>query len=597
MRSFLASSRNISSNVRKSYLRTVRKASPVSCSPSLLQYRSLRSTGKRRILESINSNSNSHNDEPEESLSPHPNAPTEKDEPWKSLLEMPARASWRVTSSVPPLPLQNALTFVLNEGGRNRKHLRRAHEAVLEQHKALAARRDRERQRLVLGTEYKPIDQQRDEGIRSVMYGPDEALSSVLFRLYPHYSVVERVLKEARSLLGNSFQPTSILDFGVGIGSSSAAAINVFSESTQWVHGVDPSQTMRDGGKAFLGELLQQIQQQSDAAASLSTSEPRFVSPRTTFSSHLSADDEAAAPGATFCLALFCYTATELPQIAATLAAAAVCWEKIRPGGLFVMIEPGTPDGFSSVRSVRNMMLDCFSVTDDATAETCHIISPCTHNGRCPLERYHNKDKPKSRMTQQSLEDLVKELSENNDNPDTDSDDDSDEEDGIRKGYCSFVQSMPGGIGSGKGEKFSYIVAQKRKGNHTSSPLPRFNGDSLPDLLEQALKATKMSVRPDPDLLDKAVDLETRFLDSDHDELGLELLCGDSNRRNFGRIIRAPKKNKGHVLIDYCIAPGKIARNKVSKSLSKRIPGIYSASRKSRWGGLWPHTLHLQDKR
>jgi SAM-dependent methyltransferase len=356
------------------------------------QHRSLRSSGKLRPVDK-ESDDDSYDD-----IVPHPLAATEKREPWKTLLEMPARAAWRVTSSVPPSNLQTALTAVLNEGGRNRKQLQRTHEAVLEQHKALAQRRDRERQRLVLGLDYKPIDQQRDEGIHSVMYGPDEALSSFYFRLFPHYVVVQRVLKEARSLLGHSFCPLRVLDFGIGVGSSSAAAIDTFATSVQWVHGIDPSQTMRDGAKFFLDEFLLQTQK-----ASISVASDTISMPRTTFSAHISAE---AAPG-TFCLALLCYTASELPHNAATLAAAAVCWEKLRPGGLFVMVEPGTPDGFSSVRSVRNMLLDCFSEFDESSQETCHVIAPCTHNGPCPMERYQNKANAKYRKTQQVYDEVV----------------------------------------------------------------------------------------------------------------------------------------------------------------------------------------------
>lgn len=83
----------------------------------------------------------------------------------------------------------------------------------------------------------------------------------------------------------------------------------------------------------------------------------------------------------------------------------------------------------------------------------------------------------------------------------------------------------------------------------------------------------------------------------------------------MGRLIRAPLKRKGHVLLDYCSAgctaggcskkkkndwsdssstmndgtQGRIVRQKVSRGWSARAaPGCYSAARKARWGGLWP---------
>jgi ribosomal protein RSM22 (predicted rRNA methylase) len=86
------------------------------------------------------------------------------------------------------------------------------------------------------------------------------------------------------------------------------------------------------------------------------------------------------------------------------------------------------------------------------------------------------------------------------------------------------------------------------------------------------------------------VALEARYLDSDADDLGLELLQGDANRSSYGRIIRAPMKKRGHVYIDYCGAPGRLMRARITKSLDYSVaPGIYTAARKARWGGLFPN--------
>jgi ribosomal protein RSM22 (predicted rRNA methylase) len=260
---------------------------------------------------------------------------------------------------------------------------------------------------------------------------------------------------------------------------------------------------------------------------------------------------------------------------------------------LFVMVEPGTPDGFSSVRSVRNMLLDCFSESDESSHETCHVIAPCTHNGPCPMERYQNKANSKYRKTQQLYDEIVVASDDEAVSEEDNDEDDEDDEDGKRKGYCSFVQSMPGGTGRGKGEKFCYLVAHKRSPNMESQTELRFATDNLPELLHRTLASTTTSgdqrQPSDAALLKEALDLEARFVDSNDDSLGLELVCGDENRQTYGRIIRAPKKKKGHVLIDCCVAPGKVVRSRISKSTSYDAPGVYAASRKSRWGGLWPH--------
>merc|ERR1712226_464887 len=77
------------------------------------------------------------------------------------------------------------------------------------------------------------------------------------------------------------------------------------------------------------------------------------------------------------------------------------------------------------------------------------------------------------------------------------------------------------------------------------------------------------------------------------DLLGLSDLVGDENRHSFGRIMRAPIKKKGHVIVDYCTSglsgKGRIVRHRVGKSsCSKAAPGQYLAARKARWGGFWP---------
>mmetsp|Transcript_13004 Transcript_13004/g.20646 ORF Transcript_13004/g.20646 Transcript_13004/m.20646 type:complete len:221 (+) Transcript_13004:1-663(+) len=112
------------------------------------------------------------------------------------------------------------------------------------------------------------------------------------------------------------------------------------------------------------------------------------------------------------------------------------------------------------------------------------------------------------------------------------------------------------------------------------------------------------------EILQRALEVEDKFLDSTIDKLGLEMLTGDQRRKGWGRLIRAPLKKKGHILIDYCSAgcggkdggscsnsssnnldgtKGRIIRQKVSRGWSARAaPGCYSAARKARWGGLWP---------
>jgi ribosomal protein RSM22 (predicted rRNA methylase) len=493
--------------------------------------------------------------------------------PWKTLLEMPARASWRVSTAHLPQPLADAQDNLLNETYRSKKQLHKTNQDVMITHKGLADRRERERMRTVGNREYKKKEKKRDEAVHPVFYGPDETLANLKFRLHPNYAVSKRVLEECRSLIGReTWSPKRVIDFGVGCGSASAATMDVW-DDIEWIHGIDPSHTMREGAKALLDDLSSQGEQRN--------------APRITMSTHLTAE----ASSTTFDLALFAYTATELPHGVSTLAAAAILWGKLRPGGILVMIEPGTPDGFSSIRTVRSMLLDCCRPDGKVEGEEeCHILAPCPHNGPCPMERF-----------------ALNRRDDGNDESDNESDEDEEDDDGndnddkdltTRSGFCSFVQTMPGGKTRSKGEKFSYIVAQKRIcGESLEDPHP-FDDVNITELLIRTKAAAKSEIEDTTNvelerLQRDAVEIEARYLDADEDHLGLELLRGDRKRSSFGRIIQAPRKKKGHVLIDCCTAPGRIVTHIIPKSMSNAAPGVYSAARKSRWGGFWPDLDHV----
>jgi len=197
--------------------------------------------------------------------------------------------------------------------------------------------------------------------------------------------------------------------------------------------------------------------------------------------------------------------------------------------------------------------------------------------------------------------------------------------------FCSFIHGMPNGEGGKHGERFSYLVVQKRVTGESENSINSIaaaaavaaavaaalrhesneNDDSLSnvdivDLLAQSMEARKTKIDTKEssrgrELLQQAVEIEKHFIQSEDDFLGLELVKGNTHS-SWGRIIRAPIKKKGHVIVDYCTSTtvqddemgdmeeeGKIIRQRVSRRPSERAaPGKFMAARKSRWGGLWP---------
>ena len=396
----------------------------------------------------------------------------------------------------------------------------------------------------------------------------------------------------------------------VGTGAASAAALEVFNttessaSSIEWIHGIEPSHSMRECSERLLESVG------NNHGENRTNNSPL----RITFSDTLSPDTASS-----FDLAICAYTAMELVEWRSSLTAAALLFEKLNPNGVLVLIEPGTPDGFNSLRAIRNMLLDCCPPEDydPDWPETCHVIAPCTHNGPCPMERHKKNfvklgkkgyDMPQETSSGDSIDEVEDEDFDEIDWDDeyiTDDDDDDEasfnhlsssgkhyrETKAFNSSFCSFVQSMPGSE-KGKGEKFSYLVVQKRlKGEVVDSDLSAFRNIKVSDMLASVHKADmQRDDRALGKLFEQARDVESLYLDAEDDDLGLELLRGDDQRQSMGRIIRAPIKKRGHVYIDYCTSPGRILRERVTKASSHVAPGIYSAARKSRWGGYWPDT-------
>ena len=160
--------------------------------------------------------------------------------------------------------------------------------------------------------------------------------------------------------------------------------------------------------------------------------------------------------------------------------------------------------------------------------------------------------------------------------------------------FCSFVHQFPGGARRKKGEKFSYLVLQKRIASDSTTDDQALEGDALDeDIVEMMSKSVHHSNKVKDqerqkrkehrhfnklvsdgkhdedyvhsvygnyhknqanDILQRAVGIEDEYIESKMDKLGLEMLCGDDRRKGWGRLIRAPLKRKGHTLIDYCSA-------------------------------------------
>jgi ribosomal protein RSM22 (predicted rRNA methylase) len=543
--------------------------------------------------------------------------------PWHNLLVYPSRALWRSSPIPPPPYILETQAKIIKASERTPKQLRRTNDRIVANHLSLSDLRERERRKMVNGSGHSgssiAAKKQggRDGSINPVFYSPEHSICSLKYRLVPNYSITRRILAETQSLLGKEvFQPKRILDVGIGAGSASAAALDFLNEQkseskdggtykgVEWLHGIDPSQSMRDASNIMLSTVLER-----------QTLTPnRRPTTRLTFGNSIvsTGRDDAAKSGGTFDLALCSYTLHEVPSVAASLSLSAIVWEKLEPGGVAIFIEPGTPDGFNALRSIRSMLLDVCPPDNKENVdgeEECHIIAPCTHHGTCPMVR-HQKNFFRKKINEEDVDDEDDDTeADEYEEIDLDNEDDkhfsAEETDVFDTAFCSFVHGMPGNTRRKQGEKFSYLVVQKRL-TDSSGQLADYEANNpfsetnIVDLLKQSLAAGKDTKRKigqeSKSFLDSAREIEEKFLNTEDDRLGLELVRGN-NRKSFGRIVRAPIKKKGHVILDYCgstpddegVETGRIVRSKVTRSQSsKGAPGMYPSSRKARWGGFWP---------
>lgn len=167
-------------------------------------------------------------------------------------------------------------------------------------------------------------------------------------RLPATFAAVDRVLGEL-ALLRPGFAPASLLDAGAGPGTASWAAAG------HWP-GLQ-NITFLDQSAAFLA-----------LAAELA----RAGSPAVARASALQGDIETLPAGTSADLVVAAYALAELP-LARAAAAAAGLWQASRQA--LVLVEPGTPQGFTRLREARRRLV----------AEGAVPVAPCTHALACPI--------------------------------------------------------------------------------------------------------------------------------------------------------------------------------------------------------------------
>ncbi|KAI8139793.1 mitochondrial small ribosomal subunit Rsm22-domain-containing protein [Fennellomyces sp. T-0311] len=183
----------------------------------------------------------------------------------------------------------------------------------------------------------------------TLAYGPRESIAYAAGVMPSTYAATFNVLAEVSQRISD-FGPKTMLDFGTGPGTALWAAQEIFTDLQSCV-GVDLSEDM-----LTIAEQLQ---------ASLSPNVD------IEFKRYLAVVPHAPKPD----LVVSAFTLGDLPSQVLQRSIVEQLWDQT--GDILVLIDRGTPIGFSNIARARQWILD--------GDKNVHVVAPCPHDGPCPL--------------------------------------------------------------------------------------------------------------------------------------------------------------------------------------------------------------------
>ncbi|KAI7880515.1 Rsm22-domain-containing protein [Lichtheimia hyalospora FSU 10163] len=301
----------------------------------------------------------------------------------------------------------------------------------------------------------------------TVAYGPRESLAYLAGAMPSAYAATFNVLHEISHRLPD-FKPKTILDFGTGPGTALWASHQVY-EDIQHCTGVDLSEDMLSIAERLQGSVAPQLP--------------------IDFKRYLALGPEAPKPD----LVISAFTLGDIPSAALQKSIVRQLWDMT--GNVLVLIDRGTPIGFSNIARARQYVLD--------TNDSVHVVAPCPHDKPCPL--LYSPDAKPDRL------------------------------------WCHFSQRV---------QRPQFLMKTK----HSKS-----NAEDA----KYSYVVLRRGERP-------------KATEGDH----------ASEAYTWSRLVQAPMKKQGHVIMDVCTNEGEIQRMVVPKSQGK-VP--YKDARKIAWGDLFPH--------
>ncbi|KAJ4711836.1 methyltransferase-like protein 17, mitochondrial [Melia azedarach] len=377
-----------------------------------------------------------------------------------------------------------------------------------------------------------------------------------------------KVLTEVRRRLPG-FSPAKVLDFGAGTGSAFWALREVWPRSLEKVNLVEPSQSMQRAGQSLIQGLkdLPLIHSYTSIQA---------------LTKHISKSEREHD------LVIASYVLGEIPSLKDRITIVRQLWDLTQGCS-------GTPQGSSIISQMRSHILWMEKrksrksenhKSKDAKKETSkdlvnlrsgvHIVAPCPHDGRCPLEnsgKYCHFAQRLQRTTTQR----------------------------------AYKHSKGESLRGFEDEKFSFVAF--RRGQRPREPWP-LDGIKFETLKEQHANRNPEDLEIDYEDLMKQSEAELVpyeknnkvYYESDANEHDVDDGNEDWERKEeetshadlgggWGRIIFSPVRRGRQVAMDVCRSiksdgsEGSFQHLVFTRS---KNPTLHRLARKSLWGDLWP---------
>ncbi|RMZ85849.1 hypothetical protein DV737_g468, partial [Chaetothyriales sp. CBS 132003] len=414
-----------------------------------------------------------------------------------------------------------------------------------------------------------------------VFMGEMEANAFLTAVMPPAYAAITSVLVETRKRLGQTWLTellakeggARVLDAGAG-GAGILAWNEVVNAHWESVHSADASPPRTPTTRAVVLTGSDPLRHRSAALLENTTFLPRLPDYVHARDKPTLDDERSTQSRKQFDVIISAYSLLPFKEDWEKKQYVQNLWSLLRPtGGILILIEKGMPRGFEAVAGARDMLLERYiatpeghsthytakqSVDEDAVHRPLPgmIVAPCTNHEKCPMYRVPGESRG-------------------------------------RKDFCSFQQRyirpppMQRVLGARDRNHddvdFSYVSVMKGRDLRERQ---FSNWNHLSDPLSSAKTASGARAQSHGNTDRWRQECKTGFATTTPDTVAAATDSGTGlpPTHLLPRVILAPLKRQGHVMMDVCTPLGTLERWTVPRSFSKQA---FRDARKAQWGDLW----------